>query len=158
MPPLPPPPSVLLLDAGNTLVFLDEQAVADASETDVDPSRITTALRPAIHEYEACLNRGASHEEGWDTYMRVLLREAGVAESEISDVLDRVRAAHDKKNLWRRVGDGVRDALDGFRSLGIRLAVVSNSEGSIETLLGQVGLGRSIRDDCRLGGGRMPQA
>jgi HAD superfamily hydrolase (TIGR01509 family) len=52
--------------------------------------------------------------------------------------------AHLEKNLWCRVGVGVDAALGLLRAGGIKLAVVSNSEGTVEAMLNAVGLGRHM--------------
>jgi len=53
---------------------------------------------------------------------------------------ERVWRSHLQRNVWSRVGAGVADALARLRGAGIRLAVVSNSEGTIERMLAEVGL------------------
>ena len=52
-----------------------------------------------------------------------------------------LRTAHDELNLWRRVPDGLTEGLADAKRAGLRLGVVSNSEGSIAELLSHVGLG-----------------
>jgi putative hydrolase of the HAD superfamily len=52
-----------------------------------------------------------------------------------------VWSRHLERNLWTRVLDGVSAALAGLRRGGLKLAVVSNSEGTIVGLLADTGLG-----------------
>lgn len=137
------PPDVLLLDAGNTIVFFDEAAAVEilarqGVRTSVE--RLRAAHGPAKREYEALLRSGGTHEAGWPVYGRALLRAAGVAEARAGDMVGALRAAHDVRNLWRRVPHEVPGALGRLREAGIRLGVVSNSEGAIEALLADVGL------------------
>lgn len=47
---------------------------------------------------------------------------------------------HRASNAWRRIGSGVRASLVRLRDAGFELAVVSNSEGTIEQMLIEVGL------------------
>ena len=47
---------------------------------------------------------------------------------------------HRASNAWRRVGTGVREALTRLRAAGCKLAVVSNSEGTIEQMLIEIDL------------------
>jgi HAD superfamily hydrolase (TIGR01509 family) len=60
--------------------------------------------------------------------------------------LDRAAAIilreHLARNVWCRVGVGVDAALTRLRAAGFRLAVVSNSEGTVEAMLEEVGLRR----------------
>ena len=47
---------------------------------------------------------------------------------------------HRASNAWRRIGTGVPEALERLRGAGFKLAVVSNSEGTIEQMLTEIGL------------------
>jgi putative hydrolase of the HAD superfamily len=51
-----------------------------------------------------------------------------------------IHRKHLERNVWRRVGAGNREALERLRAAGFRLAVVSNSEGTVEAMLEEVGL------------------
>jgi len=53
---------------------------------------------------------------------------------------DEVRSAHDDFNFWRRVPAGVPEALDRARAAGMRLGIVSNSEGKLLSVLERVAL------------------
>ena len=46
-----------------------------------------------------------------------------------------LRALHAEGHLWCRLEPGTREALDRLRSGGLRLAVVSNSDGRVEEAL-----------------------
>lgn len=136
-------PEVLLLDAGNTLVFLDEVEVAKAATAAgaaIEPARVHASILAAVRAYEAFLNGGGSHEDAWFTYMRALLSNAGVTSERLDDAARAVRASHDRTNLWRRVPEGLPAALETLRASGVRLGVVSNSEGTIAELLETVGI------------------
>jgi putative hydrolase of the HAD superfamily len=135
---------VLLLDAGNTIVFLDTEAVASVARAhgvEVDPTRLRGVEGAAKRRYEATLAAGASHEAGWRLYLETLLREAGVEAIRAGALIDPLRAAHDELNLWRRVPDDLPEALALARSLSLRVGVVSNSEGRLDELFRHVGLG-----------------
>ena len=57
---------------------------------------------------------------------------------------------HPSSNVWRRVGAGNREALERLRARRLRLAVVSNSEGTSKPMLEEVGLRELLRDRHRL--------
>jgi putative hydrolase of the HAD superfamily len=156
-------PDVLLLDAGNTLVFLDEGEVANAAAeagAAIEPARVRASILAAVRAYEAFLNGGGSHEDAWFTYMRALLSNAGVTSERLDDAARAVRAAHDRFNLWRRVPEGLPDALAALRASGVRLGVVSNSEGTIAELLETVGIASHFETvvDSAIVGVRKPDA
>lgn len=133
----------LLLDAGNTLVFLDLGAVAEVARDHgiaVDPVALLQEEGAAKRHYERELAAGASHESGWRLYLQTLLVRGGSPPEAAEALIGPLRAAHDRMNLWRRVPDGLREALAEARSMGLRLGVVSNSEGKLRQLFEHVGL------------------
>lgn len=127
----------LLLDAGNTVVFLDHAAVAETVGGDADTLRM--AERVAKDTYAQFLSEGASHENGWRVFMKTLLETAGV-EGELEAHVDALEAAHEEFNLWRRVPDELVGALEDARAAGWVPAIVSNSEGRLVELFDKVGL------------------
>ena len=151
----------LLLDAGNTVVFLDTCAVAEVARAHgvlVAGPVLSRVEGAAKRRYEAALASGAQHESGWRLYLTTLLVEAGVEEKRAPSLIDPLRAAHDELNLWRRVPDDLPAALARARGLGLRLGVVSNSEGRLPELFAHVGLGGAfeIVVDSALEGVRKP--
>jgi putative hydrolase of the HAD superfamily len=136
-------PDALLLDAGDTLVFFDGAAVAAAlvaAGLSVEPARLEAALHPAKRHYQQQLARGVAHIDGWSLLMQELLVVAGIDRARALLVLPALKAAHHDFNFWRRVPEGLPDALGRARALGLRLGVVSNSEGRLVQLLERVGL------------------
>ena len=139
----PNKPAVLLLDAGNTVVFFDEEAAAGvlaAQGVSVEPEALRRAQGAAKRRYEELLRQGAGHDAGWPLFMRVLLTEGGVPSSRAEELVEVLRREHDRLNLWRRVPPEVPGALERLRGGGVRLGMISNSEGAIEELLEHVGL------------------
>ncbi len=135
---------LVLLDAGNTVIFLDHEAVADIVTShghDVDARAIARSEGAAKRRYEGLLRTGVSHEEGWGLYLRTLLEEAGLAGEAAREMIVPLRRAHDAFNLWRRVPSDLHDALERLRGKGIRVAIVSNSEGRLLDVFDRVGLG-----------------
>ncbi len=133
----------LLLDAGNTVVFLDTKAVAEVARAEgvlVDGAELARVEGAAKRRYEEALADGAHHESGWRLYLTTLLSEGGVDPKRAEALVDPLRAAHDTLNLWRRVPDDLPDALERARALGLRIGIVSNSEGKLPELFAHVGL------------------
>ncbi len=79
-------------------------------------------------------------ERGWH-YFNLVLDEAGIARSAATDaaLLD-LKAWHDRHNLWEDVPAEVRPSLARFRAAGLRLAVVSNANGTLRRLFERLGL------------------
>ncbi len=136
-------PRAVFLDAGNTIVFLDHQAVADvvsAHGHPVSASALREVEGSAKRRYEALMRQGVSHEDGWGLYLVTLLAAAGLGETHARAMVAPLRRAHDAFNLWRRTPEGLHAALGRLREAGIHVSVVSNSEGALPALFEKVGL------------------
>jgi len=82
---------------------------------------------------------------GFSWHERLYRRLLALAETPGEpDSLDRAASVilreHRASNAWRRIGTGVRESLERLRGAGFALAVVSNSEGTIEQMLVEIGL------------------
>ena len=143
---------VIFLDAGNTLVSIDfdrvagELAALGLGCAPMAVRRAEAAARPAVSRFVA-----ERSTEGADTflfYLRSILRGLEPVASAGAPALDeaasrlaaRLRFPGESHRLWRFVLPGVPEALAELRELGLRLLVVSNSDGTIERGLGELGL------------------
>jgi putative hydrolase of the HAD superfamily len=89
---------------------------------------------------EAAVERGEPFD--WNAYRHVLLRHAGVAESQLQAASDELAEAllDPAVNVWNQQLAGAADGLLRLAEAGVPLAVVSNADGTIELLLAQLGL------------------
>ncbi|MDQ3033815.1 MAG: HAD-IIIA family hydrolase [Myxococcota bacterium] len=152
---------VLLLDVGNTIAFLDVGAVAEVARAEghaLEPAALRAVEGRAKRRYEALMSAGVSHEEGWGLYLATLLEEAGVEADAARAMIGPLRRAHDRLNLWRSVPDDLSPALERIRARGVRVAIVSNSEGRLPELLEHLGLAHHFERivDSHLEGVRKP--
>jgi putative hydrolase of the HAD superfamily len=145
-----PWPRALLFDAGFTLTFHDGARIAAyAAQAGVTADAraleaAERALREELRETQGVVMR--THHDGgfsWHQQMyRRLLDLAGTPGEPAS--LDAAAATilreHRLSNAWRRIGAGVRESLLRLRAAGLKLAVVSNSEGTIEQMLVEIDL------------------
>jgi HAD superfamily hydrolase (TIGR01509 family) len=142
----PAPIRAVFLDAGNTLVGLDYAAIAARIRADghaVDLDRLRTAeARARVRLDPHVAARGST--EALDTfawYVRYVLDELGVAWSAAGQrIATDLRAADPP--LWSVPLPEAPGALEALRGLGLRLAVVSNSNGTVAGLLERLGLAR----------------
>jgi putative hydrolase of the HAD superfamily len=136
-------PKVLLFDAGNTLVFLDHDALAAAAR-EISGGLAGAALRRAEplakKSYEAGLSAGMSHEDGWHLYVRTIFEGAGLGFVEAAEAARVARVVHDDFNLWRKMPEELPAALARGLNAGLRYGIVSNSEGRLSELLERVGI------------------
>jgi putative hydrolase of the HAD superfamily len=136
-------PAVILFDAGNTLSYLDHEVLAHIAGQ-VGPALAAEALARAEavakRRYEQLLKQGASHEDSWSLYMQAIFEAAGLSARDAARAAEAAKAEHAHFNLWRKVPHGLAAGLARARAAGLRLGVVSNSEGALLDLLTRVGL------------------
>lgn len=138
-------PRVLILDAGNTVVFLDHDALSSAARAagvTIDADALRRAEPIAKRRYEAGMTAGMSHEDGWHLHMRVIYEEAGLGANDAARAANAAWLEHERFNLWRSVPSDLSCALERAHAAGVRTAVVSNSEGRLAALLERLDLMR----------------
>jgi putative hydrolase of the HAD superfamily len=137
----------VLIDAGFTLVAYDGGRIAAiAAEQGVilEPAAIDAteaAIRAELahHEWPQQPGSGAPPAGGARFLRRVLdLAGAQAAPARLDAVAELIWQRHLVQNLWSRPLPGVVPALEALRAAGLRLAVVSNSEGTLAALLDQI--------------------
>jgi len=148
-------PAAVLLDVGFTLTFPDVAMIArhatDAGVT-VDAAalaRVEDEARRGLAQFGWAFTRAQEAARpktgGAQFFQRMLeLAGAGAGTSTLMQAAQHIWARHLEQNIWCRVGAGVQDALGRLQAAGIRMAVVSNSEGTVEAMLKSVGLDRYL--------------
>lgn len=136
----------VIFDAGGTLVRLDFEWMADAlAETGFATDAAT--LRRGEVEGRRRYDRSFG-DPGAGTaplgrrgdiraYFGGTLEAAGVPAEVASGMVDRLVARERSTGLWSRPMEGARAALDAVGAMGLRRAVVSNSDGRAEWHLRQ---------------------
>jgi putative hydrolase of the HAD superfamily len=131
----------VLFDAGNTLVFLDyhrmARAVATALDMPLSGDRLAAGASEASCAMEAA--RGTDRERA-AAYLETLFQVAGVPPERMGTVRDCLTRLHQELHLWCSVADDTHSALARLRAAGLRLGVVSNSDGRVEVALEAAGL------------------
>lgn len=163
----------LFLDAGNTLISMDygwiaRELGAHGLETDAaDIARAEAAARPATSKHVA-QGRDQSSRGAFEYYLARILDGLPVVAALDSDrraelvreVAIAVKRPGEDHRLWSRVLPGVPEALADLRDLGLDLIVVSNSDGSVEQALDELGLARYLTEvlDSAIVGFEKPDA
>lgn len=142
----------LFLDAGNTLLSIDfpwvcEELRRRGVECDVVAlRRAEAAARPAVARELERLSR-IEHTSTFPFYLRTILArllpdsEMPTAERErLAADLAIALKAEGTVRLWSYVLPGVREALRDLKDAQLTLVAVSNSDGTVERALRQVGL------------------
>lgn len=147
---LPRQVDAVLIDVGFTLSVYDPDriaAVVHALGVEVDPQRIEAtqpALRHALsHSSWAFSPRGEGASRGQAFFAHLLTLAGAAAEAGALDAAaERLWQTHLADNLWSRPLPGAHEALALLRDAGLRLAVISNAEGTIDALLHRMDMRR----------------
>jgi HAD superfamily hydrolase (TIGR01549 family) len=154
----------LLLDLGNTLIGMDPALVADACCAEGLPctpeafARAEPSARPSL---SAWIASPAANEPTSLVYVREILRRLEPDGDRCAALAPRLLArlkSVPTQRLWSAVLPGAVDALERARRLGLRIVIVSNSDGTAEAGMVDVGL-RSLVDavvDSELFGAEKP--
>ncbi|HXG63106.1 MAG TPA: HAD family hydrolase [Planctomycetota bacterium] len=134
----------LFFDAGNTLVYVNMEVVAETLARlglRAEPAELWRAEHRARRIVDdPAVIRGSTDRTRWALYFAAILREWGLRDSgRLRRALGILEARHARANLWEVVPPEVPPALDRLRRR-FRLAVISNSNGTVRRKLAQVGL------------------
>jgi putative hydrolase of the HAD superfamily len=131
----------VLFDAGNTLVFLDYDRLAQGVGSGLGlPLTGPDLARHAAAASQAMERVTGSDQQRAATYLEALFRLGGVPAERMGEVRDCLARMHAERHLWCSIRDHTREALERLRSAGLRLGVVSNSDGRVEEALRAAGL------------------
>ena len=143
----------VFLDVGNTLISIDFGWVAD----ELGARGVATDTE-ALRRTEAAARPGFSHRlfvegvpPGTDLFREYLVAlieplpglqnlPRGDFDALVAELRQVLRPDGRASLLWRSVMPGVPEALARLQALGLRLAVVSNSDGTVEQSLADAGL------------------
>jgi putative hydrolase of the HAD superfamily len=136
----------VFLDAGNTLVGLDYAVMAEclrARGHPLTPEAVRAAEQRARPRLDPHLRGGRSTEtvDTFRHYVRYTLDGLGVPWDAAADgLVEDLRRAKPPFGLFSVRVPEAPAVLEDFRRRGFRLAVVSNSNGTVAALLGSLGL------------------
>jgi putative hydrolase of the HAD superfamily len=137
------PLRAVLFDAGNTLLFLDYArmavAVGAALGLPLSGPRLAAGSGLAARAMEGAR---AGDRERAAAYLEALFVEAGVPPQRLDEVRACLTRLHGERHLWSGIADDTHEALARLRAAGLRLGVVSNSDGRVEEALAAAGLRR----------------
>jgi HAD superfamily hydrolase (TIGR01509 family) len=136
----------VLFDAGNTLLYLDHErmasAVGAALGLPITAAALDRSMGAATLAVEGAsgVGRERTDRERARVYLEALFTGAGVPPERMEEVARTLQRLHQEWHLWCRTAPGTREALDRLRAAGLRLGVVSNSDGRVEEALVAAGI------------------
>lgn len=145
---------LLCLDAGNTVIFLDHARLAEIVRGeqggvghDVTAEQLVRSEgeAKALAEIGGLVDVAWSYRErpgavGWGRMVGTIAKLAGLDAAKVPALLDAAWPLHEAMNLWCKVPAGMGDALDSIRALGVKVAIISNSEGMLDRLFEDLGI------------------
>ncbi len=156
MNPVNPPSSrrrplrAIFFDAGNTLLRMNYEVIgehlADRGHP-VTPEQVEEAELRARVRLDPHLAPGASTESRTTAgrYLRYLLEDLGIIEEAEIEEIARWRSSYNLPvGLWNRADPEAAGALARIRAAGLVAGVISNSNGSVRSVLEETGLARDL--------------
>ncbi|WP_394833336.1 HAD-IA family hydrolase [Pendulispora rubella] len=145
---------LLCLDAGNTVVFLDHARIARFLESrgvEVELSELVKAEGSAkrglagdgsgeVVAFEWA-HQGEPGGAEWGKVMGTILALGGrIPRVRVPELLAALWAEHLRFNLYSRVPEGLPAAVSRLRAAGVKVAIISNSEGRLAALFEELGI------------------
>jgi putative hydrolase of the HAD superfamily len=125
-------PAAILFDAGGTLILQDPVEMGVRLGITIDPQAAHRAHYHAMAEYSDL--RLGGEEADWDWWLERYFTLLEVAEPHLAG--HRIQRGY---ALWNHPLDGVAGAISRLTGEGVRVAVVSNSDGTVRASLGRAG-------------------
>jgi putative hydrolase of the HAD superfamily len=149
-------PEAVLLDAGGVLVLPNPWTVAAVLRAAGGTIDIGEVHR--LH-YAATAAMDAERDLDWDRYHRVFVRHARVPQDRFDDALAAIGDLFTAPaaSLWNVVPDGVVEQLRDLAATGVAIAVVSNADGTVESVLRRCEIHVDIVIDSTVVGYAKPQ-
>ena len=135
--------AVVTFDAGQTLVELDLDFLAHRlAERGVDasPAHLAAAAPGAWKRFDELNAAGIGHP--WKQLMTTLLNGAGAHDP--APLVEWLWDEQPRANLWRKPIAPIVELAKDLVARGVRVGVLSNSEGGLRRLLEEIGLAREF--------------
>ena len=139
----------VLFDVGNTLLHINHTVMAQVLTAQGHPVRPESVYRAECQARlvldDLTIDR-PSTESPFQGYFRAVCTYLGIPWSPATQVaLDELRAYDRRRQLWTQVVPWSHEILQTLRQAGYILGVISNSDGSVATLLANQGLDTFFR-------------
>jgi putative hydrolase of the HAD superfamily len=140
--------AAVLLDVGGVFVTPDHALigpVVEAAGGNATPELLDRAHYAGIAAVDDSLVSGEGGLD-WERYRRAVAETAEVPVDRLQQAVDELGVVMNGSGVWRRIMPGSVEGLAELAATGVGLAVVSNSDGSVEHQLMTAGI-------CQVGEG-----
>ena len=150
-----PEPKAVLLDVGGVLFLPSHERLLGAlGRADFSPP--AELLDRAHYAGAAQLDTVTVDTEWphyWDRYLDGFLTACDVPDELRASALEHLASEHTVAALWSRVAPGSREGLRALDATGVRIGIISNSDGTVEQQLreyevAQLGAGPGVEVEC----------
>lgn len=158
------PPKAILLDVGGVFLLPSHAHIRSAlsriGHVVADDDSIDRAHYRSVRVFPMNLEPGAYMDDYWNEYLESYARSVGVGEDLVGEAAEHLRNEYVTGGLWSRVIAGSQEGLRRLVDTGIPVGVVSNSDGTIEARLEemgvlQVGSGPGVEVRCLVDSGNV---
>lgn len=127
-------------DFGQTLAELDYEFLKNRLAERGVAFDIASSLKGAERAWHVYGERKADgHAVAWSAMMQAQLENGGVASDAASELSQWLWREQPAKNLWRHPIPGMIELSRELRRAGVKVAVISNSEGHLAELIEELG-------------------
>lgn len=129
----------LLLDAGGTLLFIDQDylsRLADSHGFQIEAKRFYEEHFRLVHWFDTYVSTQRRFMSRLsEPYSQILLRMVGLSAEDAEQVAKIAQARHEQRNLWEFTFPWITETLDQLRDEGYRMSIISNADGRVEQQL-----------------------
>lgn len=137
-------PSAVLLDVGGVFLIPSHDhirsALSQVGHVVGDDTAIDKAHYVSVRVFPMDLEGDEFMSPIWSEYLREYARFLGVEEETVPEAVEHLRNEYVTGGLWSHVVEGSPAGLAELVATGIPIGVVSNSDGTIETRLRDMGI------------------
>jgi HAD superfamily hydrolase (TIGR01549 family) len=136
-----PEPRVIFFDVGNTLLFPNRARMLAPIASQFHPTldQWQALERRTKTEFDQGMQSGRVDHSFWWTFYSYLLEDLDELASDCDELVQRLVENTQNSSNWDQILPGTRAALDRIRKK-VRIAVISNADGKIETILSRCGI------------------
>ncbi len=126
----------LLLDAGGTLLFMDQDylsRLADRHGFQVEAGQFYEQHFRLVHWFDTYVSTHRRFLSGHsEPYSQILFRLVGLSAESAERAAKIAEARHEQRNLWEFTFPWIVETLDRLKDEGYRMSIVSNADGRVE--------------------------